>query len=346
MSSNIIYITWNNSYAISREIERWVKVFEMKHGKENIDRFTLDDRSKFSMIRDNILSSGLFSSKRLFIFSGGIEKKNPHGGGFEDILERIKDSIPEDHFLLFHNISEKEEWLRGSYDPYKKTSTLWWLGKNEKTERKEGVVEIRKLDSLWDENYWMKEYPSLDERSIREVLRKYREGDATQELQEKNPNIGHLIAHTFEMIYLASENGERKFDENLIFTEWWYTSFNLVDAITEERYDTALTMMKRMNENTKSKDILRSLIFNLRNTLYIKYLAWQGKNLGEIGEILGIHPYPLKKNWWSPISEAKIKHLYQKLVKIDRAYKSGKWVQDDELWRIFSIELVLLELKK
>jgi hypothetical protein len=338
MYKNIIYITGNNSYAISAEVTRWRRVFEQKYGKENIDRFPLDDRTRFPLIRDNLLSGGLFIAKRLFIFSWGIEKKSKWWlGGIETILEAIKDDIPLDHFLLFHHISIKEEWLIGGYNEYSKQSTLGWL---------QNHAEVRKLDTLWDAEYWAWIFPLLEKSRIQGVLREYKEWDATRAIQEKNLNLGHLIAHSFEMMSILVEWGNQNIDTGLTFSEWGYNIFQLTDTILEERYDETLRIFQTMTEHTKTTEILPSLVGNLRNSLYIKYLISCGKGIKEIERLLPIHPFVLKKNLQSMISWKKIWDFYRKLISIDRAYKSGKWLQDSELWRIFSINLAILELKK
>jgi DNA polymerase III delta subunit len=338
MYKNIIYITGNNSYAISKEVKRWIKVFEMKHWNENIDRIALDDRTRFPLIRDNLQSGGLFSEKRLFVFSGGIEKKVKwDASGIEWILEHIAKNISEDHFLLFHHVSQKEEWLIGGYDERWKVFTPGWLQKN---------AEIRRIDTLWDIPYWEKEYTLLDKNKIKEVLSRYQEGDATREITAKNRDLGHLVANSLELLSLAQESSYKIVDESIIYSEWWYNIFNLTDAILDERYKDAVNIFHKLAEHSKTLEILLPLIGNLRNTLYIKYLQSCGKTSSEIAGIVKVHSFVLSKNLSARISWKKIWYIYKKLVSIDKAYKSGKWLQDSELWRIFSIDLVLLELKK
>lgn len=67
---NIIYITGNDSYGVEQEVQRWIAVFQGKYGDINIDHIRLEDRTSFPVIRDNLATSGLFTDKRLFLFSG------------------------------------------------------------------------------------------------------------------------------------------------------------------------------------------------------------------------------------------------------------------------------------
>jgi hypothetical protein len=76
MYKNIIHITGNDSYGISLEVSRWVRAFEGKYGSVNIDRYRLEDRGIFPSLRDQLLTTGLFAEKRIFVFSGGVEKKS------------------------------------------------------------------------------------------------------------------------------------------------------------------------------------------------------------------------------------------------------------------------------
>jgi DNA polymerase III delta subunit len=70
MLRNIIYITGNDSYGVEKELSRFIKVFQDKYTDVNIDRYRIDDKNMLPVIRDTLFTVGLFSEKRLFIFSG------------------------------------------------------------------------------------------------------------------------------------------------------------------------------------------------------------------------------------------------------------------------------------
>ena len=95
--------------------------------------------------------SGLFAEKRLFIFRGGRDRKSKTEGIEKILIEKISD-IPEDHYLLFHNVGDKEDGL------------LAWLRKN---------ADTRKIDTVWDMDAWMKR-SEIDVDTLKIILSTYR----------------------------------------------------------------------------------------------------------------------------------------------------------------------------
>lgn len=134
------------------------------------------------------------------------------------------------------------------------------------------------------------------------MLRRYQEGDATREINLKNPNLGHLVANSLELLTLAQESSYTIDDESIIYSEWGYNIFNLTDAILDERYKDAVNIFHKMSEHSKTLDILLPLIGNLRNTLYIKYLVSCGKTSSQIAGIVKVHSFVLSKNLSARIS--------------------------------------------
>lgn len=85
----------------------------------------------------------------------------------------------------------------------------------------------------------------------------------------------------------------------------------------------------------------------MRKNLYILRLKQLWLNTTEITKILEwTSDFIIKKAYNSKISTTKLAKIYQKIINSNIAYKSGKWMKDTILWRIFEINKVLLELKK
>jgi DNA polymerase III delta subunit len=327
MYKNIIHITGNDSYGISLEVSRWVRAFEGKYGSVNIDRYRLEERSVFPSLRDQLLTTGLFAEKRIFVFSGGIEKKSK-SAWLEEILEKYKDAIPEDHFLLFHSLSSKEDGL----------ST--WLRKHSDT---------RAINTLWDPTTWWARYSELSDRAVRSVLGLYERSESVREEWEKSPNLGHSIRNSLEIISLLDSGGQRIDEKDIaeiVGRDIGGKVFDLVDAITSVRPRLAIEHLRSILRTMKPLELLPSLIGLVRSAIYVKYLEGQNIRGDRIGMVVKIHPFVVKKTLASSISYEKLYIFYEKLIRASISYKSGKGLSDIELWPIFAIELAILGLKK
>lgn len=327
MKKNIIYITGNDSYGVELEIKRWLGTFENKYGSINIDRYDLSDGSNLKWIGEIILMWGIFLEKRLFIFRGGRDRKSKTPW-IEEILEKKSNDIPDDHFLLFHDIWSKEEGL------------ISWLEKN---------ADTRKIDTLWDKKIWeMRSNIDFDRISL--VLATYANEEKYRDRNESNPFLWHSIYHTLETISLLNTaNIELKKDDIIQFCYGfdWATTFWLSDAIVNMNIPLCIHLCNRIaNTNNDSSKWLTGLIWALSNHITIKYLKHHWYKENEIAQIIKIHPFALKNWYWSRIWYPELKKIYEKLIDINIAYKRGKWLKDTELWRILSIELALLSLQK
>ena len=324
MYKNIIHITGNDSYGVELEVTRWLGAFRGKFGDINIDRYDLGDKDGLKWVSNMILMSGLFAEKRLFIFRGGRDRKSKTEWLERILSDKISD-IPDDHYLLFHNVWEKEEWLTS------------WLRKN---------ADTRKIDTIWDTVAW-ESRSDIDTDTLALVLSTYRSAESSRSKDEPmNPLIGHDIAHTIEMIILT-ENSGKKLEKSdileLCHGYGWGTMFALSDAIIALDISLALDILHRMADTSKVDAWISGLIGTLRNHLYIKYLRHLGASESTTSRLLQKEVYKWYK---APISYIQIKKLYTKLVKMSIADKRGKWLQDSELWRILAIELALLDLQK
>ena len=327
MKKNIVYITGNDSYGVDQEIKRWIDTFEMKYGEINIDRYDLSDDESLKWIGEMLFMGWLFSEKRLFIFRGGRDRKSK-APGMEEILEKKYNDIPDDHFLLFHNIWEKEEGL------------IAWLSKNS---------DIRNIDSLWNIEKWKTRF-DINQDIIRLVIDTYKNDEKYREKGDFNRFIGHDIFHTLETIYLLESDDKKLQKDEIIDLCHWYvgaTVFSIVDAILDINIPLALDLIHRINANdNEGGRWLSSVISNLGNHLTIKFLKYHWCNQQEINKYIKIHSFVLGKWFWSRIWYAELRKIHKKLVDINIAYKTGKWLKDIELWRILSIELALLDLQK
>lgn len=322
--TNIIHITGNDSYGVELELKRWISAFEKKYGNINIDRYDLSEA--LANLKDILLSGWLFAEKRLFIFRGGRDRKSK-SGGFEELLGQIHKQLPTDHFLLFHNISEKEVGLQD------------WLWQ---------YADTREINTLWQQSIWEQRY-NVSPQTIRQVLAQYREQESQREKWDTNALVWHEVSHTLRMIELMEESGVSPTPETLQRLIHGYggdTLFALVDAILSGDTMRMLTTLDRIKSTTRVDEWFPILIWLLRNHVYIHSLKSLWLPEREIAKNIAVHPYVLKMSLQAKVSSIQLRDFYRKIIETSIAYKRGKWLKDSELWRILSIELALLSLKK
>lgn len=273
------------------------------------------------VIRDTLFTVGLFSEKRLFIFSGWWEWKTKKSW-IEELFASKGKNLPEDHFCIFHSIDKKESWL------------ITWLRNS---------ADVRSIDTVWSKETWAKRFPDLEPKVIEKILSLYRESDWEKEDTEKNPFIGHMIGYSLDISALS---GWYALEDTPLNIGASWKIFALIDAIMQNEQEKALNLFRKVSGNISWTEILLSLIWLIRNNLYILYVREKGKDIKSIPSMWKIHPFVQKKAMNSKISFASLSSIYNKLVNINIRYKSGKGMKDTELWRILEIELALFELKK
>jgi DNA polymerase III delta subunit len=323
MKKNIILLTGTDTYGIEQEVKRWIRLFGEKHSDLNIEHIYLNTiKDNGSTVAQNILSGGLFAEKRLFIVSGGNDKRDKTTD-FVAFFESILTSLPDDHFLLFHAL--KERWVE-----LEKILVKIW--------------DVKRFGNIYSTSLWEGRFPDLDTEIIKKVLKEYEMMDSVLEDWEKNMSQSHIIASTLENLALLALSKQIHQDDidAAIWTTGWAKIFDLIDAINNLDIKKALSIFDRIAGTKSMFEFLPSYIWLLRSVLYIKYLDSHRLPTTSIK----VHPYVLGKTLRSKISYPQISKLYKNMVQASIAYKSGKWMKDVELWRIFEIELGIIWLKK
>ena len=287
-------------------------------------------------IEQDMQSIGLFSTKRLWCFSGWFAKKkrDEEAGtkkkkweGIEANIIKLIEHLGEDHFVIFSNLLfESEKWI-----------LIPWLNLH---------ADVRAFRNLWDAETWEKRFPELDEKVVQKVLRAYREAESEKE--ETSTTLSDAIGGSFQkltLIWSSRRITENDIEESLDQT---YSGkiFDLSDAILAKNIGKIRTLFGHILETTTPYELLPVLIGSLRGALYVKYLQSRGSHEREIEKIIKIHPYVLGKSIRAPISYRELAQFSRKLIDANVAYKSGWWMRDSELWRIFAIELAIIGLQK
>lgn len=334
---NIIYLAWRDTYGVRREKEQWKKLFREKYGGENIEEVRIEEVKDWSRIVQDTQSIGLFATRRLWCLSGGFIAKKDTGtsesrkvkkwDGIEERILELVQSLDSDHFVLFSDLTfDSEKWV-----------LIPWLKE---------YADTRISNDIWSLDLWGKRFPLVGSKAIKKVIESYK----TTENGRESPNllISDSIGRTLEKITLLDdpENPtEWEIDASLDLS---YSGkiFDLTDAILALDLRKTRTLFARVLETTSPYELLPVLIGGLRNALYIKYLLNSGKKEKEIATLIQIHPYVLSKVVGSRISYPSLYAFQKRLINASIAYKSGRWLRETELWRIFSIDLALIWLQK
>lgn len=336
MKKNIIHIHGDNSFLVEREKSGFVKIFKQKYTADSIEYFSLDNIEKYSEYLNSITSVSMFYEKRMFVFSGWknekISKKDEKNIiDFGDLLEKNIDKIWENDFLLFYNLWKSEEKLK-----------KFLLKIADNREKK-----FSYLSSEWEK------YTHLSLTNIKKVLSIYERNEKLRDRWTSNKLLANNIFQTMtDLAILEWENIKitDEIIENFCKNFEWANNFLFIDAILNDDILTAHKILKRISNtlNYKNIDIFIGWIIGiLRKNLYILRLKQMWLNIAEISKILEwTNDFIIKKTYNSKISVTKLAKIFQKIINSNIAYKSGKWMKDNILWRIFEINKALLELKK
>lgn len=290
-----------------------------------------------------MLSGGLFAEKRLFCMSGWFlqkeeeswkeekkkepSKKETKANTAEERIIRICEKLPDDHFVIF-------SWLLFSK---KKSKLISWLWEN---------ADIRSFDNPWNIDVWKTRFPTLEIHEITEVVQAYKIAESGRD--EIRETVSENIANSLEKLELLHISRPLKKDDIQwsILTESSGKIFELSDMIFTGNREKTLSLLHTIMQDMNSHAFVPLLTWIIRSWVYVRRLKENGKNEKEIGSILSAHPYVIQKSYRSQVSYNSLVDFYKKILSIDNLYRSGKWLKDVELWRILSIELAIMGLKK
>lgn len=333
---NIISISGRDRVWVRNELNRFINAFRERQSDANIEIIHIEETMDLRLLEQMVLSVWLFAEKRLFILKGSFVSKNerktkePKEKKEDNRAERIihmLEQIDEETFILFVLEWEIPWWLES------------WLGQ---------YADVRTFDQVFSREAWWKRYSSLLEDDIDQVLKSYEQIYALYEADKKPKNISYLIDESFEKLSLLKESHPLT-DEHLkasILLESSGKIFDFIDAILAANRKKSLELFHILESETTMYNFLPGFIWLLRWSVYVRYLKKKGLGESEIQNIMKIHPYVLKKAHSSAISWESLRDFYDKIISINIAYRSGRWLHDPELWRIFWIERAIMSLKK
>jgi DNA polymerase III delta subunit len=333
---NIISIHGRDRVGVRNELNRFINAFRERQSDANIEIITVDENMDFHSLEQMVLSVWLFAEKRLFVLKGNFVIKNERkqkewkekkaDTRVENIIN-ILEQIDDETFIIFMLEWDIPPWLEN------------WLKQ---------YADTRIFDQVFSHEAWWKRYNTLDQNDIEKVLENYEQIYALYEADKKPKNISYLIDESLEKLSLL-EQSEPLTEEHLkesILLESSGKIFDLIDAILAGNRKKSLAIFHVLESETTMFSFLPGFIWLLRWSVYVRYLKKKALSEWEIQSIMKIHPYVLKKAINSAVSWESLRDFYDKIISINIAYRSGKWLHDPELWRIFWIERAIMSLKK
>lgn len=330
---NIISLKGRDQVWVKNELDRFISAFRERQSDANIEIISIDENLDFRNLEQMTLSVWLFAEKRLFVLKGTFqvknerkwkEKKEDNRG---EILIKILENIDEETFIIFVLEWEIPWWL------------LKWISE---------YADVRIFDQVFSSEIWGKRYPTLPQEIIRKVLEKYERLYALYEEDKKPKNMSSLIDESFKKLSLLSESYPIKQEHiaESIILDSSGKIFDFIDAILSVNRKKSLELFHILEWETTMYQFLPSFISLIRGSVYVRFLKTKGYLESDIQKIMKLHPYTIKKAYTSAISWVSLRDFYDKIISINIAYRSGKWLHDPELWRIFWIERAIMSLKK
>lgn len=330
---NIISLSGRDRVGVRNELARFMNAFKERQTDANIEIIKIEEGTNFHNIEQMVLSVWLFAEKRLFILKGDFSEKTEKRwkekkteNRWESLI-KILENIDNETFIIIIF-----DWDIGGW--FEK-----WLKDN---------ADVRTFDSLFSVQIWEKRHPSLSETIITKVLTIYEKMYSLYEEDKRPRTISTLIDESLEKLTLLSETidiNEDHISLSILIESSWRI-FDLTDAILSGNVKKSLQLFHALEWESSMYQFLPSFIGLLRGSVYVRYMKFYWYSESEIIQSLKLHPFVVKKAFHSSIRWETLRDFYDKIVSINIAYRSGKWLHDPELWRIFWIERAIMSLKK
>lgn len=319
---NIFLFTGKEKYLVNKEVKKWKKAFKKKYSEDNVYDVK-DKKIDVSQLKNDIFSTGLFSSRKLIIIHGfpndtfdenKISKKSAKQ--LENHLLDDLDKVPEDVVLIF--VSYKPDKRRKNYKTIKK---------------KAQVKEFKKLKWKDLQEFVKKQFgEKITKKNVKYFLSKM--GEDVLAIQSE-----------IEKIKLYCKQNDCKVSKDIIDKVVYASSeidaFKLLDKMFFDQ-EKSLKILQQIEESGQNEfQTLGMIYWWLRTILQIMdvYESWV-TNKKKIASELGVHPFVVYKNYKHIDKYLKkkqeFKNLFGELVNLDYSIKTGQ----------SSIDVFRLSLKK
>lgn len=309
----MIYLfVWEN-YFRKKLITSWKTSFALKFSEHNIIHISNVFEYELSFFEQNLLSSGFFSEKNLFIiddFPFWSDEEN--SGDIQKIQEYFLHILPKvnaDNIVVFN--SQKAD-KRSKI--YKEISKIW--------EIKDFVVnDFNDLNSKLKEVYKEKVSPSALQKMI----------------DLKWLNFWN-IANELDKLLITKDYIDVQ-DIAFVTKDLEESIFDIINDILSCETKKAILKLRELSDSLDNPYFLyNSLAANLRVYFYIFKLKINWQSSTQVKDILelGNRAFLVDKNY--KIDKKKFINIYEKIAMIDGKMKSGKMIGNDPADMMYEIE--------
>ncbi len=305
----IIFLYGADTYRSSAQLSLLKKKFTLERSQSNLNISTLSASSlKIDKIRQAILSSGLFSEKRMVIIQGLLKKNtttsiNELIQGVMDIITKVKKD--EKNILIFEEEEIKEKELNSTQ------KKLFTVLKKEKF-----YPEFRPLTKgkikIWIEKYIKKNDLTIENQALNYII------------DSLGNNLWAIKNELDKLIIDTSKNQiQLKNTQNLIQPTAEQNIWNLIDAFGQKKKKLASQLLLKQIEAGMTTDYLISML-NYQYKIIMRMKAYTKGKSGYISpqqaaKDLSLHPFVCQKalQQQQNYELKELKKIYQQLLKID-----------------------------
>lgn len=309
----MIYLfVWEN-YFRKKLITSWKASFAQKFSEHNIIHISNVFEYELSFFEQNLLSSGFFSEKNLFIIDDfpfwSDEENSWDVQKIQEYFLQILPKVNADNIVVFN--SQKAD----------KRSKIY-----------------KEISKLWE----IKDFVINDINDLSEKLKEvYKDRVSSQALQKmidlKWLNFWN-IANELEKLLITKEYIDIQ-DIALVTKDLEESIFDIINDILSCETKKAIWKLRELADSLDNPYFLyNSLASNLRVYFYIFKLKWNGQNSTQVKDTLelGNRAFLVDKNY--KIDKKKFINIYEKVAAIDGKMKSGKMIGNDSADMMYEIE--------
>jgi len=305
----IIFLYGSDTYRSSTQLSLLKKKFTSERSESNLNISTLSARGlKIEKFRQAILSSGLFSKKRMIILHDLLKKEVAGSSdeliqGIMDILEKIQED--KKNILIFKEEEIEEKKLS---DGQKKLFTI--------LKKEKFYPEFKPLTKA-KVKIWLEKFIQQNNLTIENQALDYIIDTLGGDLWSIKNELDKLIVN------LSGNQIKLKDVKNLIRPTAEQNIWNLIDAFGQKNKKLASQLLLEQMEAGITTDYLMSMLnYQYKIIIRVKsYLKNKPEHISphQIAKELSLHPYVCQKAFIQQQSYKieELKKIYQQLLKID-----------------------------
>lgn len=296
----IIFLYGADSYRSGQKLNEIINHYK-KSQKSGLNLIYIDAmQADFSDFYNTIRVSAIFSEKKLIVLKNVFSNKKFQ----EDLLETVKDVENLKDVIVIHEQDMVDERLK-----------LFKVLIKSCKSQEFSVLDTRNI-KIWAQKEFEKRKQKINVDAL-DLLLSYIGSDLWRFANEIN-----------KLTDFKKDSVIKKEDVELqVKPKIEVDIFKTIDAIALKNKSLALSLLQKHLDNGDEPLYLLSMVaYQFRNLLVVKELAQKGLMYNSIVQKSGLHPYVVKKNYFTcqQFSMEELKRIYYAIFQIDTNIKKGK----------------------